>query len=89
MAQVELICMDTPHLSFEIPFTDLDHFLNYWESKYRRSKWEDAYDRHFAAPRNMQADRKSLEALFIWKNGGPIAKGKLISIRNNYFTDIG
>src|SRR5436305_214000 len=78
--------MDAPHLSFEIAFTALVPFLDYWASKYSDAERDERlYDPHIGTA-NLRTDVEALKALFLWKNGGDrISERKLQSIRTNYF----
>jgi hypothetical protein len=69
------------HFSFNISSRNLAEFVEHWSAKYQYQVLEaNSYTKYIGKPLTI----KSLQELYIWKNGGPISKLKLKSIKTNY-----
>lgn len=70
------------HFSFYIGQDNAHEFIEHWSLKYNYSK-EYLYDENIGEP----LTKKSLEALFEWKNGSKLSMKKQSSVKCNYPID--
>ena len=58
---------------------DLHQFVLFWRALYQDPR-EHLYEQHIGPPSGVQG----LQALFVWKNGGPLSRRKQHTLEKNF-----